>query len=464
MIFARSIRWRIQAWHALLLTLVIVGFGITAHRLVSMNRLRLVDQELQSHVAKLGIAVPPAPASETAHRPPPRPGPSITDQITASGAHFIVWNADGTVQASSANLPAGLHRPEHEGTGESSVMRNFGEMRQAVHFTGAGRCFIVGRPIAQELAELRQLAWYLAAAGAGVLALGLLGGWWMAARAMRPVAKISETAEKIATGDLSQRIPTATSDDELGKLAGVLNSTFARLDAAFTQQARFTADAAHELRTPVAAVLMHAQDGLASAPLTSGQRECFDACQRAARRMTRLIDSLLELARLDAGQEPMKREPCDLADVANDCLDLVQTLADARNITLELHLDPAPCLGDAQRLGQVVTNLLINAIEHTRGRIIIATRRENDHATLTVTDNGPGIAAEHLPHLFDRFYRADPSRTRGTQHNGLGLAISKAITEAHCGTLRAINSDGGGARFVVKLTANGDVAVSEAAA
>jgi signal transduction histidine kinase len=167
--------------------------------------------------------------------------------------------------------------------------------------------------------------------------------------------------------------------------------------------------------------------------------------------MTRLIDSLLELARLDAGQEPMKRDPCDLADVANDCLDLVQTLADARNITLELHLDPAPCLGDAQRLGQVVTNLLTNAIEHTRDRIIIATRRENDHATLTVTDNGPGIAAEHLPHLFDRFYRADPSRTRGTQHNGLGLAISKAITEAHCGTLHATTTDGNGSLFVLTL-------------
>jgi signal transduction histidine kinase len=278
---------------------------------------------------------------------------------------------------------------------------------------------------------------------------------------MRPIANISETAEKIATGDLSQRIPTATSEDELGKLASVLNSTFSRLDAAFTQQARFTADAAHELRTPVAAMLMHAQDGLATSPLTEDQRESFDACQRAARRMTRLIDTLLELARLDAGQEPMKRKPCDLADVANDCLDLVQTFAEARDIKLESHLDPAPCLGDAQRLGQVVTNLLTNAIEYTKDRIIIATRRENDHVTLTVTDNGSGIAPEHLPHLFERFYRADAARTRGTQHNGLGLAISKAIAEAHGGDLLVVNGDEGGARFSLKLSEHSEVAGSD---
>ena len=125
-------------------------------------------------------------------------------------------------------------------------------------------------------------------------------------------------------GDLSQRIPTAKSEDELGRLAGVLNSTFSRLDAAFTQQARFTADAAHELRTPVAAVLMHAQNGLVTEPLTDEQRESFDACQRAAQRMKRLIDSLLELSRLDAGQESMKREDVQLNAVTEDCLDMVQ--------------------------------------------------------------------------------------------------------------------------------------------
>lgn len=123
-----------------------------------------------------------------------------------------------------------------------------------------------------------------------------------------------------------------------------------------------------------------------------------------------LIDSLLELSRLDAGQERMKHEPLDLAHIASDAIDLVQTLADARSITLDLQLVPAPCHGDARRLGQVVINLLSNAIEHTRDRIRIETARENGHSHLRVIDNGPGIPEEHLPHLFDRFCRADESR------------------------------------------------------
>lgn len=451
MTFTRSIRWRLQAWHALLLTAVIAGFGITAHRLASSDRLRAVDQELQAFVAQLSIAVPPSQGNESlrrgGERPPPPRGTGMLDQIKAGGVHFAVWNSDGSPQVSSADLP----KPERGTEGDTMLMRTVDDMRQAVHFTGAGRCFLVGRSIANAQQELRQLAWYLAAAGAGVLALGLLGGWWLAARAIQPIQAISETAEKIATGDLSQRIPVAKSEDELGRLAGVLNSTFSRLDAAFTQQARFTADAAHELRTPVAAVLMHSQNGLATELLTDEQRESFDACQRAAQRMKRLIDSLLELSRLDAGQEPIKREPLDLAEVASDCIDLVEGLAEGRNITLETHLEMAPCSGDIGRIGQVVTNLLSNAIEHTRDRITITTQRQNGHAILTVTDNGPGIPTEHLPHLFDRFYRAEASRTRGSEHNGLGLAISKAIVDAHGGEIVIESQEAKGSKFIVRL-------------
>ncbi|MEA3213564.1 MAG: two-component system, OmpR family, sensor kinase [Chthoniobacter sp.] len=447
----RSIRWRLQLWHALLLAVVILGFGFTAHRLVTINRLRQVDQELQADIAQLGIAVPPTPGTDLSRRPPPRPGPSFTDQIIARGSYFAVWQSDGSVQVITRNAPAGVAKPAQVSTGESRSFRTIGTNREAIHFTGVGRCFLVGRSIEGELRELRQLAWYLGAAGGGVLALGLLGGWWMASRVIRPIAAISDTAEKIATGDLSQRIPTANSDDELGRLTSVLNSTFSRLDAAFTQQARFTADAAHELRTPVAAVLMHAQNGLASQPLNDEQRESFESCQRAAQRMRRLIDSLLELARLDAGQEAMKREPFDLAAIANDCLDLVQTFADARGIELRLQVDPTPCTGDAERIGQVITNLLTNAIEHTNSQITVRSYRENGSAVFTVSDNGPGIPPDHLPHLFKRFYRANRSRSDGGEHNGLGLAISKAIVEAHSGSLELQSRPGDGATFTMRL-------------
>ena len=148
-----------------------------------------------------------------------------------------------------------------------------------------------------------------------MLLLGLAGGWWVATRAIRPIEAISATAVKIAGGDLSQRINAADTESELGRLAGVLNSTFARLEAAFAQQARFTSDASHELRTPVSVILSQTQTALSRERTSSEYREALEACQRAARRMRKLTESLLELARLDAGQEPMKRERFDLSRI-----------------------------------------------------------------------------------------------------------------------------------------------------
>lgn len=413
-----------------------------------------MDEELQSHVAQLGIAVPPAQSREPpGRRPPPRPGSSSTDQIIESGVYFVVWNGDGSAQARSANAPADLTLPEHAGAGEISLMRTRGVSREAVHFTGSNRCFLVGRSIQGELAELAQLAWYLTAAGAGVLALGLLGGAWLTARALRPIADISGTAERIAAGDLSQRITSTGSSDELKRLTAVLNHTFTRLDAAFTQQQRFTADAAHELRTPVSVILTHAENGLATTPLSEEQRESFDACCRAARRMRSLIESLLQLARLDAGQELHNRENIDLAELARDAVELVQPLADQRGITIHHELQTVSVRADAERLMQVLINLLTNAIQynHAQGEVRITVSPHHSAAEISIADNGPGIAPEHLPHLFERFYRADTSRSGKDDHSGLGLAISKAIVEAHGGTLAAQSEPGGGATFTLRL-------------
>ena len=171
--------------------------------------------------------------------------------------------------------------------------------------------------------------------------------------------------------------------------------------------------------------------------------------------MRRLIDSLLELARFDAGQETIKREPCNLAHVARECVDLVQPLADQRRIALHLDATEAKCAGDAGRIAQVITNLLTNAIEYNRdgGEVRLIVQRKNGSVLVSVADNGPGIAAEDLPHVFERFYRDDVSRTNGARRSGLGLAISRAIVEAHGGTLSVSSTPGEGAVFTMQLPA-----------
>ena len=332
-----------------------------------------------------------------------------------------------------------------------------GVFREIYHATPGGGMALVGRSIAEELAGLRRLAWKLAAAGSVVLLLGSTGGWWVATRAMRPIEDISATAVKIAAGDLSQRISAADADNELGRLAAVLNSTFARLEAAFAQQKQFTSDAAHELRTPITVMLAQTQTALTRERGAAEYRATVEACQRAAQRMRKLMESLLELARLDAGQETLQRAPFDLSKTVGDCVELVAPLAEARGLTIHCALPALPCVGDPERIGQVVTNLLDNAIEYNEesGQVRITGERQGGAVILSVSNSGPGIVAEDLPRIFERFYRADKARTGGGGHTGLGLAISKGIVEGHGGSLEAASQPGKGATFTLRLPGEG---------
>ena len=311
----------------------------------------------------------------------------------------------------------------------------------------------VGCCIAPELMELQRTALNLTAAGGLILLIGLAGGWWLVSRAIKPVEDISATAVKISAGDLSQRINVAEAESELGKLASVLNSTFARLDAAFAQQKQFASDAAHELRTPVSVILTQTQTALNRERDAAEYRETVEACQRAAQRMRKLIGALLELARLDAGQEQMKRLRFDFSRTVADCVELVRPLAEERGVKMFAELSPLETPGDSERVAQVAMNLLTNAIQYNQpnGEVRVKVASHGGLAILTVSDTGPGIPAEDLPHVFKRFYRGDKSRTGG--NTGLGLAISKAIVEAHGGSIEVSSGEDAGTTFTVRLPA-----------
>jgi heavy metal sensor kinase len=323
--------------------------------------------------------------------------------------------------------------------------------REVFNHTPSGEEIVVGCSIAPELKELHRTALNLAAVGGWILLVGLAGGWWFVSRALRPIENISAAAVKISAGDLSQRINVAEAESELGKLASVLNSTFARLDAAFAQQKQFASDAAHELRTPVAVVLTQTQTALNRERTAPEYRETVEACQRAAQRMRKLIGALLELARLDAGQEQMKRLRFDFSRTVADCVELVKPLAEESGINIFTELSPLEITGDAERLAQVVTNLLTNAIQYNqpKGELRVKLAARDGLAILAVSDTGSGISREDLPHVFKRFYRGDKSRTGG--NTGLGLAISKAIVEAHGGAIEVSSEEDDGTTFTVRL-------------
>jgi len=398
----------------------------------------------------------------------------LFDETDTNGFYYVVWRRDGNELARSTNAPADVRMPlqprrpgdrEAEnpvGPGSGSpggrpsgpgrqAFQMRGLFRESALFTPPGETVLVGRTIAPQLSDLRGTALMLSGVGAGILLLGLVGGWWLASRAIRPIEDISATAVKISAGDLSQRINVGETESELGRLASVLNSTFARLDAAFSQQQQFTSDAAHELRTPVSVMLTQTQTTLNRERSAAEYRETIESCQRAAQRMRRLIESLLELARLDAGQQPMKQSRFDLAQTVRDCVTLVSPIAESRRVKIVCEVPPLECVGDSERLGQVITNLLTNAITYNKesGEVRVNGEAKNGSVNLTVSDNGVGISAEDLPRVFDRFYRADSSRTSG--NTGLGLAISKAIVEAHGGSIEISSQLDAGSVLTVRL-------------
>ena len=380
----------------------------------------------------------------------------LFDENDPFGFYYSIWSRNGTELKRTTNSPAESPFPNPSRTDTRIRTRTRGDYREAFQSTEMGDCVLAGRSIFADLAAIRRFAWLLIAAGGSVLLLGLGGGWLLATRAIRPIEDISATAGRIAAGNLAERINVAETDSELGRLAGVLNAAFTNLEAAFAQQRQFTADAAHELRTPLAVLISEAQTTLRRARSEAEYRETIETCLETAQQMRRLTQSLLELARLDGGREPLQRSPVDLAALASAVADFVSSLSQDRNIRISCDLMPALVLGDADRLSQVLSNLLNNAIQYgkDRGEVRVTTRVENGTVALSVGDDGPGIPADDLPHVFERFYRGDKARARANGHAGLGLAICKAIVDAHGGAIGAISELGRGTIVTVRFPAH----------
>ena len=379
---------------------------------------------------------------------------SLFDTNAQTGFYFVLWprfSKPPTLQ--SSNAPAGVPQPEQAGHDTGTYTRTRDNFREAYHYTELGDAILVGRSVAKDMAATRRFAAMLVAGGVAVLLLSIAGIWMLTGRALKPVEEISAAATRISAGHLSERINISDTDNELGQLAGTLNSTFGRLEAAFAQQRQFTADASHELRTPLAVLISEAQTTLAHPRTAAEYRETVAACLDTAQQMRRLTESLLELARLDAGQQPLQPAPFDLAETTRACVELLRPLALEREIQIHADLAPAPLTGDVTGVRQVIINLLTNAIHYNKspGEIRVTTRTENDAAILMVADTGLGVAPEDLPHIFERFYRADKSRSHTSDHSGLGLAICKSIVEAHDGRITVQSAPGHGAEFTVIL-------------
>jgi heavy metal sensor kinase len=311
-----------------------------------------------------------------------------------------------------------------------------------------------GAPLDTVQTVLRHVVLVMTTTLLAAVGMAAAGGYFLVGHALSTVDHIARSAERISVQNLSERLPVAWSGDEIERLSVALNRMIQRLEEAFQHSRRFVADASHELRTPLTILRGELEAVVDREHLSPIVQDRLGSVLEEVDRLSKLVEGLLTLSRLDAGEAKQEWRTLDLAQLAVSTADQMSLLAEDKKISIQCHT-PAPVLvqGDQIRLKQVIVNLLDNAIKYTgeRGKIGILVSARNGRAVLEVLDNGIGISEAILPHVFERFFRADQARSRDLGGAGLGLAIVQSICAAHGGHVQGHSVEGKGARFTVTL-------------
>jgi two-component system, OmpR family, heavy metal sensor histidine kinase CusS len=451
-----SIRWRLTLWYGAVLALALAGFGAAVYLTARHDALGRIDQglaeELTDVLSEVRRARTDAELSEWLQR-------RFADH---EGFDFQLTRPDGSRYFASRRL-GGTTLPEPEGGGRPGT-----PAYRDVAVEGGGRRVVsvqvrgpsgpltvqVARPLEGFDHECARLLLALLLAGPLALLLAVGGGYFLARRALAPVDQLRRRTREITAEHLDRRLPVANPGDELGWLAQTVNDMIGRLERSFAEVRRFTADASHELRTPLTAIRTEAEVALGRDDLPPGQRQLLGSVLEECERLTRLTDQLLTLAREDAGVAPGAREPVDLTALVAGVAETMRPLAEARGVRLRAHLPgPVTVRGDPARLRQVCYNLADNAIKYTppEGEVELRVEARDGCGVVTVRDTGEGIPPEHLPRVFDRFYRVDRARSREQGGTGLGLSIARSIVTAHGGRIELTSTPGQGTTCTVTL-------------
>ncbi len=376
--------------------------------------------------------------------------------LTADGQPFRTTPAFGALHVPTQSVTQPLHGIPWQGTVASANEQPARLYSRAL--TQNGRIFgvvQVGTSLTQLQMTLHEVIIELLLLAPLVLILSAIVSYWLAARAFVPIARVTRIARAIKAGDLRQRVPIPRAHDEVRHLTLTLNEMIDSLEQALIRQRRFVADASHELRTPVTVIRSKAEMALLQLFPPEEHVHVFQTIQTEAERLGSLISDLLALAHADEGQVCLEQEAVRLDQLAQAVGAIAALLAVERQVTLDVQAaESVTVLGDEARLMQVVMNLLENAISYTHagGQVILSVQAKKDHACVVVRDTGIGIAPEHLPHIFDRFYRVDSARTRTEgDKSGLGLSIVDWVVRAHKGSVTVESHPGQGSTFSVTL-------------
>ena len=290
----------------------------------------------------------------------------------------------------------------------------------------------------------------------GALLVIAVGGWWIGGVALAPIENITRIVEEITASGLDRRIPSGETEDEIGRLIRVLNDMIGRLESSFQQAARFSADASHQLKTPLTILQNEVDGALKSGEFSEEQIPVLLHLGEEIQRLKSIVESLLVLSRSDAGNLHLEKERLDYGQLINELVEDTRILGGTQDITVDSHLaESVEVVGDESLLRQAILNLLDNAVRFNQphGKIRCGLEREGTWAVLTIFNNGPGIQRHHHDHIFERFYRVFGDQQTHPKGFGLGLSLAFEITKAHNGRIELIRSDPDGTEFQLRLPA-----------
>jgi heavy metal sensor kinase len=464
-LYIRSIRTRLTIWYTCLLTVTLLIVGGAAFALLSYSLSREMDSSLESVARALIERNQSRPATFV---------PSEIDQAFRRFFGFSPWdhyfqmrdpfgNRDERRSLSpAAKLPLSSKALDNAMRGLSSfeTVEGLGEypVRILTIPVMESNRVINMIQVGMSLKSIAETHMRFLLIMAGVLPLGLVlaasGGWLLAHRALKPVDRMTAAARRISAEQLSQRVDETGTGDELDNLAKTLNQMLTRLDAAFSQVRRFSADASHELQTPLTILKGELEVALRSVRTPEEYRATMESALEEVDRIARLVEGLLLLARAEAGVLRMDRQEVDLEQVLEEVYLRLKPLADSHGIELRLGtIEPLRIQGDRELLQRMTSNLVDNAIKYTgaEGRVTLGLHHDGKWASILVSDTGSGIPIEEQKHIFQAFYRTAQARSLAERGTGLGLSIAQSIAAAHGGTIQAESAPGQGSSFRVLI-------------
>jgi heavy metal sensor kinase len=463
-----SIGSRLTLWYLAIFALGQFAFGAGMWLVLRHHLVSLVDKNLQDQAADVRSFL----VAQKKNAGVPKFREEVTETYAGeyAGEYLAIYTSDGEPVYVSDFLEKNSFAPPVSASGTGPPSKDFFEDREVggrhlrflqsrINTHGLTFLIATGAPMKEVRETLRALQNYLLLLAPLVLIISAIGGLWLSRRALAPVDALTRTARNISGHNLGNRLEKLDTGDELQRLSDTLNEMLDRIEKVFLRITQFTADASHELRTPIALMRTEAEVALRRARDSHAYREALQHILNETEKTSVLIEDLLALARADSGSESLKRQPLELGELLRDCVQGWQPLAARAGHELAYHSDAGPVwvVADESTLRRVLSILLDNAVKYTPapGHIEVSLDANLDdrrrRAVVSVSDSGIGISAEEQSKIFERFYRVDKARGRAAGGAGLGLAIARWIVEQHAGSIKVESATDKGSKFSVQI-------------